>query len=133
MTRPSRFQPVIAALRATALSVRPRSTLLLLSSLTAACDLLTGDACTRELRVTVEPASVIALQIGQVVSPDITLSSCGGRETLSDTFTWMSSDTTVARVNVATGTITGVAPGMAQVQAAGARYGNVALISVTVQ
>ena len=97
----------------------------------AGCDGL-PTACTRELRVYLAPADT-TITVGQSFAAAVELSSCGGRETLSDDFTWESQDTTVAVVGAATGRVTGVGPGQADVVVTGERYGQLGGIRVVVQ
>jgi len=98
-----------------------------------ACEIFSPRACTLELAVSIQPGSALNLQVGQRITPNVALSSCGGREELDDTFTWVSSAPTVAPVNATSGEIVALEPGTAQIDVTGAKYGRVAAISVTVQ
>ena len=99
-----------------------------------ACDArFLGTACTDELRVDLQPAGEQQIAVGGGFSPRITLSTCGGRERLSDTFTWSARDTVVARVDPGTGRVTGRSPGSTAVDVRGTRYGAVGTIPVVVR
>ena len=88
--------------------------------------------CTRELRTTITPASAI-LRVGESVTPSFELSTCGGRQQLTDVFRWRSLDSLVVRVDSLSGRATAVAPGRTYVVVSGAFYGLLAnmLIDVT--
>ena len=89
-------------------------------------------SCTRELRLTYSPHDT-AIAVGDRFTASVALSSCGGRERLSDTITFQSSDTTVAGVGTQTGTIVGMRPGTASITASAAYYGVDIRIPVRVQ
>ena len=90
---------------------------------TACSDSLTM-ACTRELLVSLVPADT-TIVVGESFTASVALSSCGGRQHLSDTFVWEARDSTVVSVNSATGRITGRSPGETWVYATGDSYGTV--------
>jgi len=99
-----------------------------------ACDgSVLGTACTDELRTDLQPRGEQQIAVGTGFTATVALSTCGGRERLSDTFTWAARDTLVVRVDVATGRVTGRAPGSTAVDVRGARYGPVGTIPVTVR
>jgi len=88
--------------------------------------------CTLELRVALVPGDT-AVAVGESFTPAVALSSCGGREWLADTFTWVAREPTVAEVDATTGQVTGLAPGVTDVEVSGARYGHLGAVSVTVR
>jgi hypothetical protein len=92
-----------------------------------------GTACTDELRTDLQPRGTQQIAVGTGFTATITLSTCGGRERLSDTFTWSARDTLVVRVDATTGRVTGRAPGSTAVDVRGTRYGAVGTIPVTVR
>lgn len=99
-----------------------------------ACDgSVLGTTCTDELRTDLQPRGEQQITVGTGFTATIALSTCGGRERLSDTFTWAARDTLVVRVDPATGRVTGRAPGSTSVDVRGARYGAVGTIPVTVR
>ena len=114
---------------------RPRLTqlaLCLAASLAAGCDLASpGSVCTRELRVDLRPVEQ-TITVGQTFTATVELSSCGGRERLTDSFTWQAQDPTIVEVDAAAGRITGKAPGVTLVEVSGRQYGRVGGVRVTV-
>lgn len=114
---------------------RPRLTPLarcLAASLVAGCDLVSpGPACTRELRVDLRPPEQ-TITVGQTFSATVELASCGGRERLSDSFTWQARNPAIVEVDAAAGRITGKAPGATLVEVSGRQYGRLGGVSVTV-
>jgi hypothetical protein len=87
--------------------------------------------CTLELIVIhTPPADTIA--VGASFTPTVTLKGCGGQLTYSDTITWTASDTTIIRVDSATGLTTGLKPGSATAFSHGAKYGSLGGVGVTV-
>lgn len=90
---------------------------------TACSDSLTM-ACTRELLVSQVPADT-TIVVGESFTASVALSSCGGRQHLSDTFVWEARDSTVVSVNSTTGRITGRSAGETWVDASGDSYGTV--------
>lgn len=87
-----------------------------------ACDDSLGGFCTAELRVHLVPADT-TIAVSQAFTASVALSTCGGRQQLSDTFTWRSQDVAVVSVDSTTGRVTGRGPGETWVQATGQRYG----------
>ena len=108
---------------------------LALATLTlSACDgSLIGSACTDELRVDLQPRGEQQITVGGGFTPSVALSTCGGRERLSDAFIWSARDTVLVRVDPATGRVTGRAPGSTAVDVRGTRYGAVGTIPVIVR
>jgi hypothetical protein len=98
----------------------------------ASCDALgPGRVCTRELRVGLSPAEQ-TITVGQTFGVTVELSSCGGRERLSDSFVWQVQDPAIVEVDPARGRITGKAPGETLVEVSGRKYGRVGAVRVTV-
>jgi len=98
----------------------------------ASCDPLSpGQVCTRELRVDLRPPEQ-TITVGETFTATVELSSCGGRERLSDSFTWQAQDPAIAEVDAAAGRITGKAPGETLVEVSGRKYGRVGAVRVTV-
>jgi len=89
-------------------------------------------ACTDELRIALAPRDT-AVAVGEGFTPAVALSSCGGRNRLVDTFTWVARDPAVVSVDPATGRTTGRAPGETAVEVSGARYGRVGAVRVVVR
>jgi uncharacterized protein YjdB len=90
-----------------------------------------GRACTRELSVRVAPEAQ-TLRVGESFTPTIALTSCGGRERLSDTIAWRTADAAIASVQAATGRVTAVAPGETTITGRAQEYGVDAPVRVTV-
>ena len=88
--------------------------------------------CTRELRVALSPRDT-AIVVGESFTPRLALSSCGGREQLTDSSTWAAGDPAVVSVEAATGRITGLTPGATAVEVAGDRYGRLGTVHVVVR
>lgn len=107
-------------------------TLVLAAGTMASCDLVgPGRACTRELRVDLRPPEQ-TITVGQTFTATVELSSCGGRERLSDSFTWQAQDPAIVEVDAAAGRITGKAAGETVVEVSGRKYGRVGVVRVTV-
>jgi hypothetical protein len=87
-----------------------------------ACGDPTSD-CTSELGIDVRPTGEQQVAVDANFTGSVTLSSCGGRQRLSDTFAWSGRDTLVVRVEAATGRVTGRSPGSTFVDVRGTRYG----------
>jgi hypothetical protein len=88
-------------------------------------------SCTEELTVIhTPPADTIA--VGASFTPTVILKGCGGQLTYSDTITWTASDTTIIRVDSASGRTTGLKPGSATAFSHGAKYGSLGGVGVTV-
>ena len=104
----------------------------LLSLGTAGCSvLLDPTSCTQELRVQVTPRDT-TVSVGNTFTPSVTLSSCGGKERLSDSFTYETTNPAAATVHPNTGRVTATGAGQADIRITGQRYGQVAQIRVTV-
>jgi outer membrane biogenesis lipoprotein LolB len=98
----------------------------------AGCDLVRpGRVCTRELRVDLRPPEQ-TITVGQTFTATVELSSCGGQERLSDSFTWQAQDPAIVEIDAAAGRITGKAPGETLVEVSGRKYGRVGAVRVTV-
>ena len=98
----------------------------------ASCDLLSPRrVCTQELRVDLRPPEQ-TITVGQTFTATVELSSCGGRERLSDSFAWQAQDPAMVEVDAAAGQITGKAPGETLVEVSGRKYGRVGAVRVTV-
>jgi hypothetical protein len=126
--------PQLNAIRWVALKMSPY----LLRSATraaAVCGLMScidiAGGCDASLGVRTTPASA-QLAVGQSVTPSVHLTGCGGRKTLTDTFSWAAEDSTVVRVDSTSGRITARQPGSTIVNAIGRMYGRVAAIPVSV-
>lgn len=89
-------------------------------------------ACTRELRIALAPRDT-TIAVGESFLATVALSSCGGREHVTDTFTWTTRDPAVAEVDPTTGRVTGRAPGTTAVEVSGAHYGRLGALGVTVR
>lgn len=88
-------------------------------------------ACTDELRVRLTPQDT-TVTAGNAFSATVALSSCGGKQELEDSFTFQSSDVGVAAVDAASGRVTAIGSGHAEINVVGERYGPVGRILVTV-
>jgi Big-like domain-containing protein len=102
-----------------------------LAFLVAGCNSPFGSVCTNELRVVLDPGSR-TLSVGESFTPTVALSSCGGKEKLSDTFTWASRDADIADVVAQSGLVTAKAAGSTRVDVTGAEYGPVGSVELTV-
>ena len=96
--------------------------------------------CSAELTVTVTPVNP-GLAVGGRFTPSIVVTTCGGRITISDTFTWavVGADlepivSSVVSVNPATGETVALAPGTALIVVRGQKFGfPLSAITVTVR
>lgn len=88
-------------------------------------------ACTDELRVQLTPRDT-AVSVGSAFTAAVALSTCGGRQPLADTFTFASTNAAAASVDAATGRVTAVGAGQADIVVTGDRYGQVGRIRLTV-
>ena len=104
-------------------------TLALLSA--SSCSSLTL-TCPRDLGFRVDPTST-TLGVGEGTTATAEFLGCHGKSVLDDQITWSSADSSIARVDAATGRITGRAPGSTTVQAHGEKYGTMPPITVTVR
>lgn len=78
--------------------------------------------CTDELTFRPVPADT-TLSVGQQLTAQVLLTTCGGRQQVNDSFIWTSRDSAVARVDKSTGVATAVAPGRTQLMATSGTYG----------
>lgn len=97
----------------------------------SACSSPFSGNCTSELRVRLSPEDT-TVAAGHAFSPTVALSTCSGRQRLEDSFAFESSDAAVAAVDSATGRVTAVGTGRAEITITGQRYGQVGRILVTV-
>lgn len=112
---------------------RKRLRLLAAAAALVACDRPTAAECTRELRVDLRPQAEQQLAVGASFTASVGLSSCGGRERVTDTFAWSARDPLVVEVEAATGRVTSRSRGTTVVEVRGARYGPVGAIPVVVR
>ena len=113
---------------------RPCATGLLLSVLVlVACDSFTGADCTSELGMNVRPQGEQQLAVGESFTGSISLSTCSGRQRLTDTFVWSGRDTIVVRVEATTNRVTGRSPGSTFVDVRATRYRAIYTIPVVVR
>jgi hypothetical protein len=87
--------------------------------------------CTLELRVHITPTER-TLTVGESFTPTISLSTCGGRIPVEDTFRWRANDTTVVQIDSVSGLTTGRRSGATWILVSGARHNGLGIISVTV-
>ena len=87
--------------------------------------------CTAELRVRTTPTS-IQLSVGETVTVSVALSTCGGKQKLSDTFVWSADDTAIVRVDSSLARVTARQAGSTIVVGTGRVYGRVAYIPAAV-
>ncbi|MBV9879772.1 MAG: Ig-like domain-containing protein [Gemmatirosa sp.] len=88
-------------------------------------------ACTSDLRTSIAPTQA-TLQVGDTLAMQGRVLGCLGQIVLDDTLVWSSSDSTVARVDPASGVVTARAPGAATVSFMGQKYHAGAGAAVTV-
>src|ERR1035437_905276 len=89
-------------------------------------------ACTAELPPVLTPQTQ-TLAVGESFTPSVTLLTCGGHITRTDTYHWTASDSTIVRVDSLSGTTTGLRPGQAGVFVRSASTGSLyGVVSVTV-
>lgn len=88
-------------------------------------------ACTDELGIHLTPQDT-TVAAGRAFTPVVALSTCGGRRRVEDTFTFTTTDATVASVDRTTGRITAVGAGQAEVRVTGEQHGRVGEVRVTV-
>ncbi len=96
----------------------------------ASCDVV-SPVCTRELQVDLRPVEQ-TITVGQTFTPSVELSSCGGKERVTDSFTLQAQDPAIVEVDDATGRITGKAPGETLVEVSGRKYGRIGAVRVIV-
>lgn len=95
-----------------------------------ACSQFT-EACTQELRVELAPRDT-SVKTGATFPVAARLSSCGGKQQLHDTFTFLSTNPAVVSVDGATQRATAVGSGTAEISVTGRQYGQVGSIRVIV-
>ncbi len=88
--------------------------------------------CTAELIVHLS-GTERTIVVGERFTPWVRLYGCGGRERLTDSFTWRAEDPRVVAVDAARGTVTGLAPGRTAVAVRGATYHELGAVLVTVR
>jgi hypothetical protein len=88
--------------------------------------------CPDDLLLRVDPTEA-TISVGESITATGEFRGCGGRQHLDDDILWSSADSSIARVDAATGRITGRTPGATVVQARGARYGSLPPIAITVR
>jgi hypothetical protein len=89
------------------------------------------DACTTELRTEVQPRD-IRLNVSESVQASVELSTCGGKQKLSDIFTWASQNERVATVEASTGLVTALSVGETVIKVTGKDYGDIGAINVSI-
>jgi Bacterial Ig-like domain (group 2) len=109
---------------------RIRAGVLGLTLLLGACVITTSD-CADDLQIRTSPIDT-TIRIGQQFHVGVTLRGCHGQLPLSDVITWTSEDSTVARVDSTSGTVTGWSVGATVIWGTGVTYGSVAASRVTV-
>jgi hypothetical protein len=97
----------------------------------ACCALGTACGCDADLRIRFD-ASERTLSVGESFTPGVRLLACGGTEPLRDVVTWAAQDTTIARVEPASGRTTALRAGSTLVLATGQRYHQLGGVRVTV-
>lgn len=97
----------------------------------AGCTQLLAPNCTDELRVQLSPRDT-TVSVGSTFTATVSLSTCGGRERLADTFTYASTNPAATTVNATTGRVDAVGVGQADIVITGQRYGTVGRARVTV-
>jgi uncharacterized protein YjdB len=88
--------------------------------------------CTRELTSTLTPHDT-AVALGSHFTARVALASCGGSEHLTDTFTWISEDSSIARVDPASGNVTATGLGGTTLSVTGVQFGQIGRTHVTVR
>lgn len=88
--------------------------------------------CTAELRVQVSPFDPV-LMVGERFIPTLTMSTCGGKVTVTDVLTWSAHDPSIVSVHPVTGETVALRAGVTGVRAHGQRHGWVGSILVTVR
>jgi hypothetical protein len=91
----------------------------------------TACGCDADLQVRFNPANR-TLAVGESFTPSVRLLGCGGTEPLSEVVTWAAQDTSIVRVDAASGRTLALRTGTTVVLATGQTYHNVGGVSVTV-
>lgn len=91
----------------------------------------TACGCDADLRVRFDSMNR-TLAVGESFTPSVELLGCGGTEPLSDVVTWAAQDTSIVRVDAASGRTLALSPGTTVVVATGQTYHGVGGVSVTV-
>lgn len=107
------------------------SKILLITAVLFSCSQV-EQVCTDELTVRWSPHDT-TVSVGQSFVPSVRLTTCGGRQELTDTFTWNSSDPLILEVEPATGRATAKNAGSAVMSVTGEKYGLLIGVSVTVR
>jgi hypothetical protein len=89
------------------------------------------DVCTTELRIDVQPRD-IRLNVSESVQASVELSTCGGKQKLSDIFTWASQNERIATVEASTGLVTALSVGETVIKVTGQVYGDIGAINVSI-
>ncbi|MBL0937641.1 MAG: Ig-like domain-containing protein [Gemmatimonadaceae bacterium] len=97
-----------------------------LAGFTTAC------GCDADLQSRFDPSTKL-LAVGESFTPSVKILGCGGTEPLRDVVTWAATDSSVVRVDAATGRTTALRTGSTFVRATGQTYYNVGGIAVTVR
>lgn len=92
---------------------------------------VTACGCDADLTVRFTPVTR-TLAVGESFTPSVRLLGCGGTEPLSDVMTWAAEDTSIVRVDVASGRTLALRAGTTMVLATGQTYHTVGGVSVTV-
>lgn len=103
----------------------------LLLAVAPACGLIDPGYCTDELRIALSPQDA-SVKVGESFTASAQLSTCGGRTSLADDFSWFATDSLVISVTPA-GRVTGLRAGTASAVAVGRRYGQLPGLAVTVR
>lgn len=88
--------------------------------------------CPADLQARITPGSQL-LRLGDTITLQAAVFGCGGTKPLAATWSWSVSDTTVARIDPRSGTITARRSGTSDVVARSQPFGAVALARISVQ
>lgn len=88
--------------------------------------------CPNDLRLSVAPVDT-TIASGEQLTVRAIILGCGGRQFLTDSVTWTSSDATVAVAGSRTGVVIGVNPGVATIHVTGKKYGTIGDAHITVE
>jgi hypothetical protein len=89
-------------------------------------------ACTRELTSTLTPHDT-AVAPGSHFTARVALATCGGTEHVSDSFTWATEDSSIARVDPASGNVIATGLGSTTLSVTGVHLGQLGRTHVTVR